>query len=85
MSVIAVLMVSVLVLGSVQSLPVWAGVDESGGLGGPGHAVGAVIGGMAGFFAGGLLGAMVGAGFVAVVPPSQGCAGCRDIGSPIVY
>ena len=83
--IIAVLMVSVLVLGVVQSLPVWAGVNESEGFGVLPHAAGAVAGGIAGFFAGGILGAVVGAGFMAVVPPSQGCAGCWDIGSPIVY
>ncbi|MBQ7217731.1 MAG: hypothetical protein IJS39_17335 [Synergistaceae bacterium] len=85
MRIIAVLMVSVLILGSVQSLPVWAGVDESGVFWLLGHVAGAVIGGIAGFFAGGILGAAAGAGFMAVINPSQGCASCRDIGSPIVY
>ncbi len=85
MRVIAVLVVSIMMFGVVQSLPAWTGANDFGGFGVLPRVAGAVVGGVAGFFAGGILGAAAGAGFMAVINPSQGCAGCRDIGSPIVY
>ncbi len=84
MRVIAVLVVSVMVFGVVESLPAWAGADDFGGFGVLPRVSGVVAGGIAGFFAGGVLGAAVGAGFMAFFP-SQGCDGCRGIGSPIVF
>ena len=85
MRIIAVLVVSVMLFGVVQSLPAWAGVNDFGVIGVLPRVAGVVAGGIAGYFAGGFLGAVTGAGFMAVIPPSQGCAGCQDIGSPIVY
>ena len=43
MRIIAVLVVGVMVFGVVQSLPVWAGVNESEGLGVLPHVAGAVF------------------------------------------
>ena len=68
--------------------PAFAGMlrsDEPENYGGLAWVFRAVIGGIAGFFAGGIPGAVMGAGFMAVIDPRQGCSGCQDIGSPIVY
>lgn len=84
--IVAVLLVSVMVFGVVEPLPVWAGRNESEGYGmSPRMAAGVVIGGIAGFFAGGFLGSVVGSGFMAVIYQSGGCPSCQDIGSPTVY
>lgn len=82
--IVAVLLVSVMVFGVVEPLPVWAGRNESESYGVSPHIAGVIIGGIAGFFAGGFLGSVVGAGFMAVVHPG-GCPSCQDIGSPTVY
>ena len=68
--------------------PAFAGMlrsDEPENYGGLARVFRAVLGGIAGFFAGGVPGALMGAGLMAVIDPRQGCSGCQDIGSPIVY
>ena len=82
---IAVLVVSVMVLGFVQSLPVWSGVNEPEGFGVLPNVAGVVFGSLAGFFAGGLLGGVVGGSFMVVINPLRGCGCEQDIGDPIVY
>ena len=80
-----VLMLSLL-FGILQ--PAFAGMirsDEPENYGGLARVFRAFLGGIAGFFAGGVPGAVMGAGFMAVIDPRQGCSGCQDIGSPIVY
>ena len=70
--VIALLLVSVMLFGVVQS--VYAGSSQSGKSEGSGilsRVVMAVIGGTAGFSVGGIPGAVMGAGFMAIVSP--GC------------
>ena len=81
--IVAVLLVSVMVFGGFEPLPVWAGRNESEWYGVSPRMAGVIIGGIAGFFAGGFLGSVVGAGFMAVIYPSGGCPSCQDIGGPM--
>ena len=71
--IVAVLLVSVMVFGVIEPLPVWAGRNESEGYGESRR------------MAGGFIGSVVGAGFMAVIYPSGGCPSCQDIEGPIVY
>ena len=59
--------------------------DEPEIYGASSQALWAILGGTAGFFAGGIPCAVMGAGLTAMIVPRQGCSGCQDIGSPIVY
>ncbi len=77
-----VLMLSLL-FGILQ--PAFAGMIRSHEPENYGGLARAFLGGIAGFFAGGVPGALMGAGLMAVIDLRQGCSGCQDIGSPIVY
>ena len=83
---VAFVVMLLLLFGMLQ--PSFAGMirsDEPENYGGLARVFRAFLGGIAGFFAGGVPGAVMGAGFMAVIDPRQGCSGCQDIGSPIVY
>ena len=69
--IVAVLLVSVMVFGGFEPLPVWAGRNESEWYG------------VSPRMAGGFIGSVVGAGFMAVIYPSGGCPSCQDIGGPM--
>ncbi|MBR1657686.1 MAG: hypothetical protein IJ697_04380 [Synergistaceae bacterium] len=59
--------------------------DEPEIYGASSQALWAILGGTAGFFAGGIPCAVIGAGLTAVINPHQGCSGCQELESPIVY
>lgn len=80
--------VAVILILCVVLQPASAGMilsDEPEISGGSSWVLRAIVGGVAGFVVGGVVGGVMGAGLMAVINPRQGCAGCQDIGSPIVY
>ena len=70
--------------GVVQSLPAWAGVNDSGVFGVLPCVASVMAEGIAGYFAGGVLGAVAGAGVMAVINPSSGCPSYYDTCNPTV-